>query len=250
MSRWETREGKKWISRNVLANGNIVGGPRGYRAHSVASLVGYDAKAEVGSRCILQGMELGYIAKDARIYGIERELSVCDAIEEHAAKENINMKLFRGEFKDFIPERKLDMMILDLMGTVHDWVGKKLCDDIVPMMSSRRAGIGVNVNIQRVKTTKDYKSFMKIYQEDTDFWNNLWMSNPQQGTIDIKNPIEMNKLFSGIKGDYELGLPSFIGIHKHMINTKFKYAGSYEYYEPSSKGGTQYMLSLRYETSK
>lgn len=246
---WKNRSGDKIISRDFLATGDLAGVRGGFKAHTVASLVGFSQKEQIGSQCILQGMDKGYIAKDARVIGIERDKSAWDGIEKHAAKSNINMTLHKGEFEDFVPPYKIDMFILDLMGTAHDWIGQKLIDDIVPNMSSRRAGIGMNLNLQRAKSSSSYKDNVKIFHEDTDYWNGIWAKNFQQGSVDYRNPKNTGP-FSGVC-DYELAMPTFVSIHKYMKDSGMTYRGCFRYKDSATQHktgkGTQYMLSLRYE---
>ena len=114
------------------------------------------------------------------------------------------------------------------------------------MMSSRRAGIGINLNVQRAVSSPDYQDFVKTYRSDTEYWKKLWTPRYQQGDINPDNPDNV-QLFSGVC-DFRSCLPTFVGIHSYMRDTPFEYRGCYRYYERSSKtAGPQYMLSLRYE---
>jgi hypothetical protein len=248
---WNGRDGYKIPSRDWLGIGSLDGKMKDdhrkrFIADTVMSLVGYDANTKVGSKCILQGIQRGYINPDAKIYGIERDINVCDDIEAHAKSVGIDMDLFRGNLVDFKPPQKLDLAILDLMCQGSHWIGKYMRDILVPMMSADVSAISVNLNVQRNSTGKSYDDFVKEYYSDTEYWKSLWTPNYQRGDIDYNNPPDIEP-FTGILC-FKRCLPTFVGVHMYMKDTGFNYRGCYRYYEPSGpNAGPQYMLSLRYE---
>lgn len=245
---WRSRGGQKIISRRFLTTGSYVGNPRGYKSRVVATLPGYDSSTGSASECILQGMADGCISMDAIVFGIENQPTFWDSIEEHANRNGINMTLHRGDFKSFTPPRKLDLLNLDLMCGGQDWIGKKVVNDVVPMMKSRRSSIGINLNIQRATSLKLHDQLVDEYFADQHEWDSIWKRNQQAGDITIdtdKNP------YTGVYEPNFDALVTFMGIHKEMRETNFAYRGCYRYAEKSSaNAGTQYMLSLRYERPK
>lgn len=245
---WRSRNGNKIISRRFLTTGSYIGNPRGYKSRVIATLPGYDMVSGSSSECVLQGIADGCIHPDVKVYGIENQPTFWDGIEAHAHEHGIDMTLHRGDFKTFVPPRKLDHINVDLMCGGQGWIGTKLVCDIVPNMKSRRSSIGVNLNIQRATSLKHYDELVDEYFANQKEWDSIWKRNPQSGKITRetdKNP------FTGV---YEAGfdaLITFMGIHKEMRETNFMYRGCYRYTEKSSAtAGTQYMLSLRYERQK
>jgi hypothetical protein len=234
------RLGDKCLSRNWLANGNFSGNPRGFRAKTVLSLTGSNCT------CIRQGVHYGYIRPDAKIFGVERDDQVASHAIQTAETHDLDLSVFHGELYDFTPPKKIDMAIIDLMGVTSHALGRYLRDSLVPNMSSRRAGIGINLNIQRTSSSRDMKDFSQIYQDAGPVWDAVWKQNYQCGTTaDMAN--DKLKPFTGVAGG-GVPLTTFVGVHQYMKDTNFVYRGCFRYFERSSStAGVHYMLSLRYE---
>lgn len=247
---WKSRGGKKIISRRFSNTGSYVGNPRGYKSSVIATLPGYDPSVDVGSECILQGMNDGCIRPSPIVFGVERCPQLWDDIEAHAKLHGIDMRLHRGDFKTFVPTRKLDLLNLDLMCAGQDWIGKKVVDDIVGKMKSRRSAIAFNLNVQRATSIKNHDVLVDEYFSDQPYWDRIWKHNPQCGVGKLTADQDNNP-FTGVRESGFDALTTFMTIHKEMRETDFSYHGCFRYMEKSSpEAGTQFMLTLRYERPK
>lgn len=242
---WIHRDGMKILSRNLLAIGNYDGAPRlGFLMNSVLAMPGFDPVRGIGNQCIMQGIELGYFKPSVRVYAVERQPLLVPHIIKHAEDNNIWMKMFAGDLRDYIPTAQLDVAMLDMMGAGHHWIGKKIVEDIVPRMK-KRSGIGINLNVQHAKGQTDYDEFIKEIRADADFWRAEWNRSFQIGGNNPELYRGVIEPFSGV-ACFELCLPTFVSIHMYMKDTDFKYRGCLKYYA-NAKKGVQNMLSLRYE---
>ena len=165
--------GVKNISRNILANGNYLGHPvRGFNASRVLTLPGFDVKQNTGSGCILYGMERGYIKPDAKVFGVENKKELVPLIEKHAHENGIDMEVEHADLNGFKPPENIDLAILDLMCVSHDWVGETIVNNIIPSMNEKRAGIGINLNVQHLFGHRSHASdsgdFRKELEDNID----------------------------------------------------------------------------------